>query len=100
MSCVPFVYSFIPTLQGMDQHKTRLVKPAEISKGTESLPFLKTHILGVKVHGQFTNVFIDYGQIPHDSNLSIHAIMCTLKYLLREGKLGRNLLLQADNTSK
>jgi len=36
-------------IDGMDQAKTRLVKHLPLPKGCESLPYLKTHILGVKV---------------------------------------------------
>jgi len=43
-------------------------------------------------------MFIDYNQLPHDSNYVINAIMLALRE--KRKTLGPDLFIQLDNTSK
>ena len=36
---------------------------------------LPTHITGIKAHGRMTMMAIDWGQFPHDCNLTIEVIL-------------------------
>jgi len=82
----------------MDQFKSRLPKGAETDKNANDLPHVKCHIVGVRAHGHFTDVYIDSGEYPHDPNLSVTCILRTLLRLKAAGKLGLDLYIQADNT--
>ena len=59
----------------MDQAKTSLPHIPSNPKcfaGEYSLP---THLTGVNIHGKQPVIFIDWGQFPHDSNLTINVIL-------------------------
>ena len=55
---------------------------------------LKTHVLGVIVHGIMTVDFFDYNQYSHASNLTIHAFLHSLIML---SSIPDILYLQLDN---
>ena len=70
----PKLYFSIIT-DGMDQAKTSLPHIPSNPKclaGEYSLP---THLTGVNIHGMQPVIFIDWGQFPHDSNLTINVIL-------------------------
>ncbi|XP_061193023.1 uncharacterized protein LOC133201246 [Saccostrea echinata] len=88
-------------VDGMDQSKSNLPHfVGRTAKAVNSADQLKTHISGVIAHGQnefFT--FLDIGQYPHDSNLTINIILQILFKIkdIMGGKLPPTFYLQADN---
>jgi len=81
---------------GMDQTKTNMPHVHQKNKTTEGKQ-LNTHVFGVTIHGNGTRIFIDYNQLPHDSNYVINAIMIALKEKIKS--LGPDLYIQLDNTT-
>ncbi|XP_053382926.1 uncharacterized protein LOC123562861 [Mercenaria mercenaria] len=65
-------------LDGMDQKKTELPHYLYLSSFVSNLWELKTHLVGVIVHGIGNYRFFDYYQYPHGSNLTIHCLLSTL----------------------
>ena len=62
---------------------------------------LRTHIMGVILHGHKIHFYVDLLQWPHDSNLVLNSILQTLycKYK-EERKLPPILYIQMDNCSR
>lgn len=58
---------------------------------------LQTHVTGVIVHGRGHHVFLDFKEVPHDSNLTINVLLQTL---LKYEKLPPTLYLQLDNCGR
>lgn len=62
-------------IDGMDQSKTGLPHIPSNPKSMAGQYTLPTHLTGVHAHGRLTMVLIDWGQYPHDSNLTINALL-------------------------
>ena len=62
-------------IDGMDQSKTALPHIPSNPKSLAGQFTLPTHLTGVHAHGRLTIVLVDWGQFPHDSNLTITAIL-------------------------
>lgn len=84
-------------IDGMDQNKTNLPHFARVTKATQNLWTLRTHLTGVMVHGKGNFGFFDSLQWPHDCNLTLTSLLMTLTSLSREGVLPSRLLIQMDN---
>lgn len=67
-------------IDGMDQAKTALPHIPSNPKSLAGQFTLSTHLTGVHAHGRLTLILVDWGQFPHDSNLTINAL---LQMLLR-----------------
>eukprot|EP00105_Crassostrea_gigas_P040888 XP_019925036.1 PREDICTED: uncharacterized protein LOC105333681 [Crassostrea gigas] len=67
-------------VDGMDQSKSNLPHfVGRTAKAVNAADQLKTHISGVIAHGQNEfYTFLDVGQYPHDSNLTINIIIMVL----------------------
>ena len=93
-------------IDGMDQSKTNLPNTKLISKSTSSLWRLRTHITGVILHtkaphgGKLKYCYIDLLQYPHDSNLTLTAIINVLVDFSRNYRLPEVLYIQMDNTCR
>lgn len=93
-------------IDGMDQSKTNLPNTKLISKSTSSLWRLRTHITGVILHtkaprgGKLTYCYVDLLQYPHDSNLTLTAIINVLVDFSRNYRLPEVLYIQMDNTCR
>ncbi|XP_053384146.1 uncharacterized protein LOC128550076 [Mercenaria mercenaria] len=85
-------------LDGMDQKKTELPHYLYLSSFVSSLWKLKTHLVGVIVHGIGNYGFFDYYQYPHGSNLTIHCLLSTL--YMQKDSLPDTLYLQMDNCAR
>ena len=68
-------------IDGMDQDKTDIPHIISNPKAMAGCYTLETHVTGVRVHGQCTLMVIDCGQFPHDSNLTIEAMLQLLHHL-------------------
>lgn len=68
-------------MDGMDQQKTDLPHIISNPKSMAGCYTLETHVTGVRVHGRSTFMFIDCGQFPHDSNLTIEILLRTCEQL-------------------
>ena len=84
-------------VDGMDQSKTSIPHWPVDSKTTSTCEKLKTHVVGVRIHGIGNNGFMDFNQFPHDTNLTIMAIMQSMMML---ESLPPVLYVQLDNTSR
>lgn len=62
-------------IDGMDQSKTALPHIPSNPKSIAGQYLLPTHLTGVHAHGRHTFVLLDWGQYPHDSNLTITALL-------------------------
>ena len=69
-------------------------------QGLDSSHLLQTHITGVMIHGRRTLMLTDYIQWPHDSNLTINAVLYAITSEFPEGKLPPFLDIQMDNCSR
>ena len=65
-------------IDGMDQSKTNLPHITTNPKILAGCQTLGTHVTGVKVHGRNTHIYIDYGELPHDLNLTMNVLLLTL----------------------
>jgi hypothetical protein len=86
-------------VDGMDQAKTMLPFFVEPTSLTESQLKLKTHVVGVLVHGRGAFAYHCSESVPGDPNLVIHCLMRTIMRLIPPA-LPEVLYLQADNTSR
>jgi hypothetical protein len=86
-------------VDGMDQAKTMLPFFVEPTSLTESQLKLKTHVVGVLVHGRGAFAYHCSERVPGDPNLVIHCLMRTIMRLIPPA-LPEVLYLQADNTSR
>lgn len=68
-------------IDGMDQDKTDIPHIISNPKAMAGCYTLETHVTGVRAHGQCTLMVIDCGQFPHDSNLTIEAMLQLLHRL-------------------
>lgn len=59
----------------MDQDKTDIPHIISNPKSLAGSFRLETHITGVQAHGHTTLMVIDCGQFPHNSNLTIEALV-------------------------
>ena len=84
-------------IDGMDQNKTNLPHFARVTKATQNLWTLRTHLTGVMVHGKGNFGFFDFLQWPHDCNLTLSCLLETLSRLAQEGNLPVRLMIQMDN---
>ena len=62
-------------IDGMDQSKTNLPHVVSNQKILSGCKLLKTHVTGVKVHGRGSHFFVDWGQFPQDTNLTLNILM-------------------------
>ena len=62
-------------IDGMDQEKTNIPHIISKPKLMAGAATLETHITGARAHGHCTVMAIDYGQYPHDSNLTIEILL-------------------------
>jgi len=62
----------------MDQSKTALPHIPSNPKSLAGQYTLPTHHTGIHAHGRLTMIAVDWGQFPHDSNLTINALMLML----------------------
>ncbi len=69
-------------IDGMDQDKTDVPHIISHPKAMSGAYTLDTHVTGIRAHGRCIMMAIDYGQFPHDSNLTIE-IMIRLFYHLK-----------------
>lgn len=74
-------------IDGMDQSKTGLPHIPSNPKSMAGQYTLPTHLTGVHAHGRLTMVLIDWGQYPHDSNLTINALLHMLLHYKVCGKM-------------
>ncbi len=65
-------------IDGMDQSKTFLPHIPSNLKSLAGQFTLPTHLTGIHAHGRLTLIVVDWGQFPHDSNLTINALMLML----------------------
>lgn len=65
-------------IDGMDQSKTDLPHIITNPKVLAGCHTLGTHVTGVKVHGRDMFIYIDWGNLPHDSNLTLSLILRSL----------------------
>lgn len=84
-------------IDGMDQKSTSLPGFLVTPKSLSSMWKLPTHITGVIVHGRGHHSFIDFKEVPHDSNLTINVLLQTL---LKYRSLPATLYLQLDNCGR
>ena len=82
---------------GMDQNKTNLPSFVRISKSTQNLWCLRTHLTGCLVHGYGCYGFFDFLQFSHDTNLTLTCILLTLLEVSKQRLLPKRLLIQMDN---
>ena len=82
-------------IDGMDQHKTLLPRFMEQSSAMQSCARLKAHLIGVKVHGRTTHIYVSNDRVHSDPNLTIHCIFRTLLQI--PPPLPPVLYIQADN---
>ena len=68
-------------MDGMDQNKTDIPHIISNPKALAGSYRLETHITGVQAHGHITLMLIDCGQFPHDSNLTIEALVQVFQHL-------------------
>ncbi|XP_065925368.1 uncharacterized protein [Magallana gigas] len=88
-------------IDGMDQNKTDLPHYCKWSNPSGAgQQKLRTHITGSIVHGRGKYFFIDHGQIPHDTNLSLSCLMKILSNESHNGILPPTLYVQLDNTAR
>ncbi|XP_077864883.1 uncharacterized protein LOC144350661 [Saccoglossus kowalevskii] len=85
---------------GMDQNKTDLPHLIKEDKGTSNLHRLRSHVTGNIVHtgvtsGKLPYVYIDFNQVPHDSNLTLNVLLEVL--VAAKNHLAKVLYLQLDN---
>ena len=90
-------------IDGMDQSKTNLPRLTQTPKSVQGLQQLRTHISGALVHtraphGKLAFAYLDLLQFPHDSNLTIHVLLLTLKEF--KEKLPPVFNIQLDNTAR
>ena len=71
----------------MDQEKTNIPHIISKPKLMAGAATLETHITGVRTHGHCTVMAIDYGQYPHDSNLTIEILLRLFWELKVHGKV-------------
>jgi len=81
-------------IDGMDQKKTEIPHFAQKSSANDSLTKVKSHLVGVLVHGIGAFGFFDVQQWQHNSNLTLSIITHVLLMLT---SLPRVLYLQMDN---
>ena len=60
---------------------------------------LATHVVGVKVHGKETHMFVDLSQYQHDANLTLNCMLQGLQNSFPNG-LPPKLYIQLDNTTR
>ena len=68
-------------IDGMDQDKTDIPHIISNPKAMAGSYTLETHVTGVRAHRHCTLMVIDCGQFPHDSNLTIEAMLQLLHHL-------------------
>ena len=89
----------------MDQNKTNVPHITQMTKSTQNLWRVRTHLTGSLVHtksekGKLSFAFFDLLQWPHDSNLTIVVLINVLTQLCSKFEtLPGILYLQLDNTS-
>ena len=69
-------------IDGMDQDKTDIPHIISNPKALAGSYRLETHVTGVRAHGHCTLMLVDYGEFPHNTNLTIEALLkvfCLLK---------------------
>ena len=71
-----------------------------MTKSCQNLWTLRTHLTGVIAHGSGSHYYFDFLQFPHDSNLTLFALLKTLEELNRYKKLPAKLMIQMDNCSR
>ena len=88
-------------IDGMDQNKTNIPHLLHVTKSTQNLWRLRTHLTGL-MHtksstGKIAYAFYDL-QFPHDCNLTFYALLKALADLSSSGRsFPRVLYLQLDN---
>ena len=82
---------------GMDQNKTNVPSLVRTPKSCQNLWNLRTHLMGVLVHGIGSYCFFDYLQWPHDCNLTLGCILNTLSDISKCRILPPKLMIQMDN---
>ena len=79
----------------MDQNKTSIPHFHVLPKALASLHQLRTHIVGVIVHGKGTETYVAEGQRwPQDTNLTLTVL---LKAIVKHKTTQEVLYLQMDN---
>ena len=81
-------------IDGMDQSKTDLPHIVSNPKVLAGSHRLGTHVTGVKVHGRDTFMYIDFGELSHDSNLTLTTLLLSLDHY----KVWLLLLSTMDNS--
>lgn len=90
-------------IDGMDQNKTNIPHLLHVTKSSQNLWRLRTHLTGVLIHtksptGKLAFAFYDILQFPHDSNLIMNVLLEVLANMCSSGKpLPRVLYVQLDN---
>ena len=90
-------------IDGMDQNKTNIPHLLHITKSTQNLWRLRTHLTGALLHtkspkGKIAFCFYDILQYPHDGNMTIQVLLETLMHIyLILPELPQVLYLQLDN---
>lgn len=68
-------------IDGMDQDKTDIPHITSNPKAMAGSYRLETHVTGVRAHGHVTMMVIDWGQFPHDTNLTIQVLLQLFDHL-------------------
>ena len=84
-------------IDAMDQQKTRIPHLVPKSKVMDHVTLLKTHLVGVIVHGIWTMGYIDSFQWPHGSNLTMSIFLEILASLTH---LPRKIYIEMDNCGR
>lgn len=86
----------------MDQNATNLPHLKRVNKAAVNLWYLRTHLSGVIVQSFGSEGFLDFGQFPHDPNLTINVLLRLLieKFQVLQDKLPGSLYIQLDNYSR
>lgn len=88
-------------IDGADQRCYGLPYFHQRTHGTEKIPKIATHVMGVHVHGRATYGLVYQDNIKQGTNVTIDALHHALQETLRrDGALPPKLFLQLDNTAK
>ena len=71
-----------------------------MTKSCQNLWTLRTHLTGVLAHGSGSHYYFDFLQFPHDSNLTLCALMKTLQEMSATRILPPKLMIQMDNCTR
>ena len=82
---------------GMDQNKTNIPSFVRVTKSSQHLWCLRTHLTGCLIHGYGCYGFFDFLQFPHDTNLTLTSILLALLEISKLKKLPKHLFIQMDN---